>query len=150
MSATGDNLGSPTTGHTAPDPTEPKRPDKSLGELVASLGDDLSNLLSTQIEIAKKEVQQEATKAAKGAGMLGGAAVAGLLAVVLLSSAAAWGIAEAWDAWAGFLIIGLLWAIVAGALALVGKKKLDQTRTTPERTLEELRADRELAQSVSR
>lgn len=131
-----------------PSEAEPKAPDRSLGELVSKLGDDLSGLLTTQIEIAKVEMKQEATKAAKGAGMLGGAGVVGLIAVLMLSMAAAWAIAVPLNPWAGFLIVGLIYGAVAAVLAMQGKKKLDATNPVPE-TIEELQADRELAQNVS-
>lgn len=128
--------------------TEPKAPDRSLGELVAQLGDDLSGLLSTQVEIAKVEIKQEATKAAKGSGMLAGAAVVALIAAVLLSVALAWGLAESLDPWAGFLIVGLIWAVGGVILGLAGKKHLDATKV-PEQTIAEIKADKNLAQSIT-
>lgn len=132
-----------------PSETEPKAPDRSLGELVSKLGDDLSNLLTTQVEIAKAEIKEEATKAAKGAGMMAGAGVVAHIAVLMLSAALAWGIAVPLNAWAGFLIVGLLWAAVAAVLALQGKKQLSEANAVPEKTVAELQADRALAQSVT-
>lgn len=126
----------------------PKASDRSLGELVAQLGDDLSSLLSTQVEIAKVEIKNEATKAAKGSGMLAGAAVVALVAAVLLSVALAWGLAESLDPWVGFLIVGLVWAAGGVALGLAGKKHLDATKG-PEHTMAEIQADKALAQSIS-
>lgn len=131
-----------------PTETEPKAPDRSLGELVSQLGDDLSNLLTTQVEIAKAELKQEATTAAKGAGMLAGAGVVGHLALLMLSAALAWGLAVPLNAWAGFLIVGLLWAAVAAVLALQGKKQLGQA-SGPDKTVAEIQADKALAQSIT-
>lgn len=130
-----------------PPETQPKAADRSLGELVAKLGDDLSGLVTTQIEIAKAEIKDEATKAAKGSGMLAGAGVVGLIAVVLLSVALAWGIAVPLNPWAGFLIVGLLWAAGAAALGLMGKQKVSALKG-PEQTMAEVQADKELAQDV--
>lgn len=131
-----------------PTETEAKAPDRSLGELVSQLGDDLSNLLTTQVEIAKAELKQEAATAAKGAGMLAGAGVVGHLALLMLSAALAWGLAVPLNAWAGFLIVGLLWAAVAAVLALQGKKQLGQA-SGPEKTVAEIQADKALAQSIT-
>ena len=124
------------------DPTKPERPDLSLGDVVGKLGDDLSGLLTTQVEIAKLEIKQEVTKAAKGAGLFGSGAFAAVVAVFMLSAALAWGIAEFLDPWAGFLIVGLIWTAVAVALGLSGKKKFDDVNAVPEATAAELRADR--------
>lgn len=130
------------------DPTEPLRPEMSLGDVVGKLGDDLSGLLSTQIEIAKLEIKQEVGQAAKGAGLLSSGVVAALIAVLLLSMAAAWGIAEALNPWAGFLIVGLLWAVAAVALALIGKRKLAEVQAVPPNTAHELHADRDLVKRL--
>ena len=130
------------------DPTEPLRPDLSLGDVVGKLGDDLSSLLSTQIDIAKLEIKQEVAKAAKGAGLLTSGAIAGLLAVLLLSMAAAWGIAEALDPWAGFLIVGVVWAVVAAALAVTGKRQLGEIDAPPPATVAEIHADQDLVKQL--
>ena len=138
----------PESNDHRPSDTLPKAPERSLGELVSTLGTDLSELLTTQVEIAKLEMKQEATKAAKGAGMLAGAGVVAFIAIVMLSAALAWGIAVPLNAWAGFLIVGLLWAAAAAALGLIGKRKLDATKG-PEETMAEIQADKELAQSLT-
>lgn len=128
--------------------TEPKEPGTSLADLMGRLGDDLSSLVTTQLEIAKAELKQEATQGAKSAGLLGGGAFAGYIAVLLLSFALAWGINDAIDnPWAGFLIVGILWGIGAAVLASTGKKKMDEVRG-PEATTAELQADRNLAQDL--
>jgi len=129
------------------DPTQPQRPDLSLGEVIGKLGDDLSGLLTTQIEIAKLEVKHEVTKAAKGAGLLSSGALAAVVAVFMLSAAVALLIAIPLDEWSGFLIVGVAWAIAAVALSLVGKRRLSEVRKAPQ-TIKELQADRELAKSL--
>ena len=120
----------------------------SLGDVVSKLGDDLSGLLTTQIEIAKLEVKQEVTQAAKGAGLVTSGAFAAIVAVFMLSAAAAWAIAVPLNPWAGFLIVGLIWAIAAAALAVIGKNKLGDVNTVPEQTRAELEADRDLVQKL--
>lgn len=138
------------TGTTVPpvSDTEPKEPGTSLAELMGRLGDDVSSLVTTQLEIAKAELKQEATQGAKSAGLLGGGAFAGYLAVLMLSFALAWGLNDAFDnPWSGFLVVGVIWAIVAAVLASTGKKRMDQIRG-PQATAAELQADRTLAQDL--
>jgi len=127
--------------------TEPKEPGTTLSELMGRLGEDVSALVTTQLEIAKAELKQEATTSAKAAGVLGGGALAGYFAVLLLSFAAAWGIAEAWDPWAGFLVVGVVWAVIAAVLASTGRKKMQEVKG-PEATAAELKADQRLAKDL--
>lgn len=136
------------TAEPITDPTEPKEPGTSLAELMGRLGDDVSSLVTTQLEIAKVELKQEATQGAKSAGLLGGGAFAGYIAALLLSFALAWGINDAVDnPWLGFLVVGILWGIAAAALASAGKKKLDEVKA-PEATAAELKADKDFAQDL--
>lgn len=141
-------MSGPTDLGDRADPTQPARPELSLGDVVGKLGDDLSALLSTQVEIAKIEIKQEVSKAARGAGLITSGAVAALVGVLMLSMAAAWGIAEALDPWSGFLIVGAAWVVIAGVLAFSGKRQLGAVNATPQQTLDELRADQQLARRL--
>jgi uncharacterized membrane protein YqjE len=127
-------------GSVPPSATEPVQPEKSLNELLAGLTNDFSNLVSTHVELAKVEIKEEVAKAGKGAGLLGGGAIAGLMAVMLLSFAAAWGLAEIVDAGWAFLIVGLVWAAVAAFLAKTGRDRLTEAHG-PEQTIEEVKED---------
>jgi uncharacterized membrane protein YqjE len=117
-------------------------PDKSLGELVGELSKDFGDLVGTHIALAKVEMKDEAKRAGKGAGMFGAAAIAGLLALIVLSLAAAWGLDALMPRAIAFLIVGLVWAIVAGALAFLGKKEFQEMNPKPEQTVDELKEDR--------
>ena len=112
------------TIHPAPPPGEPIDADQSLGDLLGRLTTDFSQLVSTQVELAKVELKEDVAKAGKGAGRFGGAAVTGLLAVLMLSFALAWGLAEVMAPGWAFLIVGVLWAIAAGVLFLSGRSRM--------------------------
>lgn len=115
--------------------------DQSLGELVSTATRDLSALLRTEMQLAKVEIKQEVKAAGTGAGLFGGAGFAGVLAVIFLSIAAAYGIS--WLGiglgW-GFLIVGLVYLVAAAVLALSGKKKIAQVGP-PEKTIETVKDD---------
>src|SRR4051812_26764287 len=57
----------------------------SVGALVGEVMQDISTLMRKEIELAKAEIRQEATKAGKGVGMLGGAGLAGWFTLLFLS-----------------------------------------------------------------
>jgi uncharacterized membrane protein YqjE len=129
-----------TTRTTPPSATEPIEPEKSLNELISELTTDFSNLVSTHVELAKVEIKEEVKKAGMGAGLLSGAAVAALMTLLLLSFAAAWGLSEIVPEGVAFLIVGLVWAVVAGVMAVVGRQRLAQTKG-PEKTVQEVKED---------
>ena len=101
--------------------------EKSLGELVATATKDLSVLVQQEVALAKTEIKKEVAAAGKGAGMFGGAGLTGLFALIFLSISLAYaiswfGIGLGW----GFFIVGMLYLVVAGVLALLGKKQISK------------------------
>src|SRR3954468_7326061 len=108
----------------SPPTSEPIEADKSLGDLVSQLSSDFGELVSTQLELAKVEIKEEVGRAGKGAGMLTGGGLAAYLAIALLSFAAAWGLAEVMPTGFAFLVVGLAWTAVAGALFISGRNQL--------------------------
>jgi len=119
----------------ASSPAEP-----SLGELVSSATKDLSSLVRQEINLAKVELKKEAGNAGKGAGLLGGAGFVGLLALIFLSVAAAYAFGRLVNLGTGFLIVGVLYLLVAAVLALLGKRSLSKVGP-PEKTLETVKDD---------
>lgn len=118
--------------------------EQSLGELVATATRDLSTLVHQEVELAKVEIKREVVAAGKGAGLFGGAGVAGLFALIFLSIALAYGIGNLLGdppkVGLGFLIVGLIYLVAAGVLALTGKKKISQVGP-PEKTIETVKDD---------
>jgi hypothetical protein len=113
----------------------------SVGELIGNISDDLSQLFRQEVELAKVELKQEASKAGKAAGMLGGAGFAGYLAVVLLSFALVFGLANVMDAGWAALIVAVIWAAIGAVLYSSGRKKLKTVDPTPHRTVDTLKED---------
>ena len=105
--------------------------DRSLGDLISEVTQDLSTLLRQEVELAKAEVQQSAKRAGKGAGMLSGAAVAGYFVVLFASLALWWAIGAATGLGWSALIVAVIWAIIGAILALVGRKELRAVRGLP-------------------
>ncbi|MET0865865.1 MAG: phage holin family protein [Nakamurella sp.] len=105
--------------------------DRSLGDLISEVAQDLSTLVRQELELAKAEVQQSAARAGKGAGMLGGAAIAGYFVLLFLSIALWWAIGSATGLGWSALIVAVIWGIIAAILALVGRRSLQSVRGLP-------------------
>jgi len=100
--------------------------EQSLGELVATATRDMSLLIHKEMELAKTELAQQATKAGVGAGMLGGAGFLGLFALGMASVAGGFGFATGLDigVWAGFLCMTGVYVLVAGAAGILGIRRM--------------------------
>jgi len=128
-----------------------------VGQLIGDVTRDLSTLMRQELELAKAElradanratdeVKAQAGKAGKGACMLAGAGVAGLMLAVFLSCALWWALENVMDAGLAALIVAVLWGIIAAVLYSVGRKtlktidftRLKQINPKPEQTVETL------------
>ena len=117
---------------------------RSLGEISSDLLENASTLIRQEVELAKAELRQSATRTGKAAGLLGGAGVVGHLALVFISLALWWALGVAIGSagapalgWSG-LIVGVLYAVIAAVLAAIGRTKLKEVQGLP-RTTETLK-----------
>ena len=120
--------------------TRPLQPDKSLGELFGELTGDLGHLFRQEVQLAKTEARDEIKQAGKGAGMLAGAGLSAWLALVMLSLTLAWLLDKGLDRAVSFLLVGLLWVVVAAVLATIGKRQMSAAKPLPE-TVQTLKED---------
>ena len=105
--------------------------DRSLGDLISEVTEDLSTLMRQELELAKAELQQSATRAGKGAGMLGGAAVAGYFVLLFASIALWWAIGAGTGLGWSAVIVAVIWGIIAAVLAAAGRRSLRSVRGLP-------------------
>ena len=105
-----------------------------LGELLSELTRDVSTLMRQEVELAKVQLKESATKAGKGAGMMAGAAWAGHLTMLFLSLALWWALGQliglGWSA----VVVAVIWGIVAAVLASMGRKELNAIKGMPRTT----------------
>lgn len=124
-----------------PTPGQAKAETTSLGDLLGQVTQDMSTLMRQEVELAKVELKQSASRAGKGAGMFGGAAVAGYF-VLLFLSVALWyalgttAIGFGWSA----VIVAVIWAIIAAVLAARGRSEMKKIKGMPQtaETLQEI------------
>jgi hypothetical protein len=109
--------------------------ERSVAELVRSLTDDFKTIGRDQIELAKSELRDSARHGGTGAGLMAGVALLMLLASVLFSVAAAYGlVALGLHPGLAFVIIGVAYVIIAAILALIARSQFKRIRP-PERTI---------------
>jgi hypothetical protein len=111
----------------------------SIGELLGNVSQDLSTLLRQELALAKAELRTEASKAGKGAGMLGAAGFAGFMAVLFASIALWWALANVMDEGLSAHVVAAIWAAATGGLYSAGRRRLRATNPKPERTVDTLK-----------
>ncbi|MFG3497666.1 phage holin family protein [Streptomyces sp. NPDC047928] len=124
--------------------------DASVGELLSEVTSDVQTLFRQEVELAKAEIREEATKAGKAAGMFGGAGFAGYMVAVFVSLAAMFGLANVMDLGWAALIVTAVWAVVAAVLFVMGRSRMRDVSPKPEQTVETLKEDAQWARHPTR
>ena len=107
----------------------------TIGKLVADASRDISTLISKEIELAKSELKVSLTAGGVGVGLFAAAAFVLVLAVIMLSVSIAYfihwtGLGLQWS----YLLVFVLYVLLAGLLAFVGVKSVKKVRA-PERAI---------------
>jgi hypothetical protein len=126
---------------------------RSLGRLLVELTRELNDLFLTEVELTRTEVSQKIEQAATGMAtlLLGGlTAVGGLMALV---AAAVIAVNEYLiHEWAlSALIVGVVVMALGGAIAMVGKQRMEARKLVPLRAARNVKEDVEfLKEEVQR
>jgi hypothetical protein len=112
---------------------------RDTSEVVTSVVAHLQALVTKEIELAKLEAKQVLTDKAIAAGTMAGAALLGLFILGFVGVTAAKALELVVAAWLAWLIVTLVYLLVAGILVAVGIRKakrpvMDQTKAEVETT----------------
>ena len=125
--------------------------DRSTGELLKRLSNETTTLVRQEIELMKAELAEKARPAGIGAGMFGGAGLFGIGAFFALTAFFVALLDGAMPIWAAALIVAVVYAAIAGVLALTGRRKVrEATPVAPEQTMESVKEDLQWAKTRAR
>lgn len=116
--------------------------DRPIGELLKELANETTTLVRQELDLAKAEMREKAGKAGPGFGMWGAAGVTALLSLGSLTAFLILALDGAMPNWLAALVVGLVYAAVAGVLYLRGKRRVEEAGSpVPEKTIETVKED---------
>ena len=123
-----------------------RKDDRSLGELFAELSREVSTLVRQEVDLARTEMTDKATKASRNVAFLVGGGVLGFAGLLFLLTAVMYLLATIGvPLWLSALIVGAVVAAIAAYLVQRGRTGLQNEDLTPKRTIRSLKEDAELA-----
>ena len=126
--------------------------DESLPSLFSRLGDDVMQLFDTKLSLLKVEIKEEVNEYARDGIMIGVGGVIAAIGFALFNVAVAFGISTLFanvdisqpaKYAIGFLTAGVLYLIVGFIVITTMKKRLAKQSLVPDRTVKELRKDKQ-------
>jgi hypothetical protein len=112
---------------------------ESLGELVGQLTREASDLIRSEVELAKAELRHSARAAARDVALIAGGAAIAYAGVIALVFALAWALARRLPMWESALIAGLVALLLGGLAAWAGVQSLRGEELIPRQTVETLK-----------
>jgi Putative Actinobacterial Holin-X, holin superfamily III len=123
-------------------PTSEELKDRPIGELLQQASRQTATLVRQEMQLAQLELSQKGKRAGLGAGMFGGAGVVALYGLGALVAAVILLLGTAIEPWLAALIVAVGLLVVAGSLALVGKRQVEEaTPLAPEQTTMSVKRD---------
>lgn len=116
--------------------------ERPTADLLKELSDHTTTLVKQEIDLAKAELSEKGKKAGLGAGMFGGAGLFGVFAFAALTTCIIAALESPLNLWLAALIVAVVYAVVAGVLALQGRNKVKEAGPpVPEQTTESVKED---------
>ena len=108
---------------------------RSVPEVLQDIVGNLQEIIRSEFRLAKTELKEEASKAAKPAATFGAGLVFGFYGVGFLLLASVYGLSMIMAGWLAALIVGAVLAVVAIGLISSSSKKLKRVNPTPNKTM---------------
>ena len=122
--------------------------DRSLGTIIKELMENISMLFRSEIALLKWELKNTVAKLGGGIGLFAGAMFLALVGVAFLFVTIVLGlVALGVPAWLSALIVTVVLFVVAGVLAMMGKKKFAAAQFVPTQSVEQIKSDIETIKS---
>ena len=135
-----------------PDGLATRNDNESLPHLFGRLGDDVMQLFNSQLALFKVEIKEEANAYARGVTMIAVGAVIAVVGFALLNVAIAFAVSTLFaqanfsqpaSFALGFVVTGAFYLIVGAILVMLMKSRLGKQDLVPQRTVQELRKDKQ-------
>jgi uncharacterized membrane protein YqjE len=123
------------TGHSVHD-------DPTVGALVHDLTQQVPQLIRSELKLAQTEMTEKGKRAGLGIGMFSAAGLLAFFGLACVIATAILALAHALPDWLSALIVAVALFAIAGTVALVGKKEVEQaTPAAPEHAIEGVKED---------
>jgi uncharacterized membrane protein YqjE len=145
-------MAAPSTAVATARDSSLKSETESLPSLVGRLGDDVMQLFDAKLSLLKVELKEEANEYARDGIMIVAGGIVAAIGFALLNVALAFGISTLFAGTdlsqpakyaIGFVTAGVLYLVVGATIILAMKNRLAKQGLVPNRTVAELRKDKE-------
>jgi hypothetical protein len=115
--------------------------ERSLGDLVSGVTNDLATLMRQEIQLARAETMEKVTETTQSAIWMAAGGMVAYAGVIALLIAAIVGLANFIPLWLSAAIVGLVVIVVGYLLIQSGRSRLSNVSVVPEKTIASIQED---------
>lgn len=131
-------------------PSAARPEDRSIGALLADLGNGLSTLVRQELRLAQAEGSEKMSRVTTGLIAIVGGLLVAICALLVLLQALVIALAHHMPASVASLIVGIVVAAIAFLMVWQGRRNLSGERLAPKRTIRSLREDSQMVMEKAR
>jgi len=114
--------------------------ERSIADIVKDTLSNVQDIIRSEVQLAKIEIKEEASKASAAGVMFAAAAVTGLLGLAFCCLCVVYALTLVMPAWAAALIVGVGLFIIAGIALSIGRERWKKVKM-PEKTIFTVKED---------
>ena len=123
---------------------------RSFSNILENIVANIQRIIRSEVRLAKTEVQEEAVKAGKAAGIASAGAVLAFYAVGFFLLTGVYALETALPPWLSALIIAVVVTAVAVPLLFSGMKRMKRVNPRPDKTIHTMKENLEWAKDQAR
>jgi len=115
--------------------------ERPFSEIVGDIVTHAQEIVRSEVRLAKTELKEEGVKAARASVLLAAGAFVGLYALGFILWAAAYALGLVMPQWLAALIVGVVLAIAAGAMVMMGLSRFKTVEPVPDKAVGQVKED---------
>lgn len=127
-----------------------RKEERSLGELFAELASETGTLVRQEVELAKTEMTQKATRVGRDVGTIGVGGAIAYAGFLVLLAAITLGLGQLIPLWLSALIVGALVVVIGYLVVQRGLQALKRANLAPRETIQTLKEQAQWAKEQTK
>lgn len=115
--------------------------ERSITQILQDIFTNVQEIIRSEMRLARTEIGEETTKALRAVAVLGAGLILGIYALGFLLLSAAYALATVLPDWVGPLLVGLVVAVIATALIVIGRNRIKDVSPIPQKTVASVKED---------
>lgn len=124
--------------------------ERSVTQILQDIFTNVQEIIRSEVRLARTEIGEQTNKALRAFAVLGAGLILGMYALGFLLLSAVYALAAVLPDWLGPLLVGLIVAVIATALIVIGRNRIKTVSPVPQKTIASVKEDAQWVKDQTR